>query len=135
MIEVQIAGAGAGKTYSLAQKIILHYGSTLHKKIFAITYTNNAAKNISEAIIKQIGYLPENIVVCTVHTFLLNEIIYPYSPFVLNEVYTTSSRCKTFSSFPPGKTEEQKKRENAATISRLKKSGVIHVDETYSAAW
>jgi superfamily I DNA/RNA helicase len=69
MIEVQIAGAGAGKTYSLAQKIILHYGSTLHKKIFAITYTNNAAKNISEAIIKQIGYLPENIVVCTVHTF------------------------------------------------------------------
>jgi hypothetical protein len=65
----------------------------------------------------------------------LNEIIYPYSPFVLNEVYTTSSRCKTFSSFPPGKTEEQKKRENAATISRLKKSGVIHVDETYSAAW
>ncbi|MBA5239165.1 UvrD-helicase domain-containing protein [Pectobacterium aroidearum] len=135
MIEVQIAGAGAGKTHGLAQKIILHYDPTLHKKIFAITYTNNAAKNISETIIKQLGYLPENIVVCTVHTFLLNEIIYPYSPFVLNEVHTTSSRCKTFSNFPPGKTEEQKKRENAFTISRLKKSGVIHVDETYSAAW
>ena len=135
MIEVQIAGAGAGKTYSLAEKIIAHYDPMSHKKIFAITYTNNAAKNISEAIIKQRGYLPENIVVCTVHTFLLNEIIYPYSPFVLNEVHTTSSRCKTFSNFPPGKSAEQKQREAKSTISRLKKIGVMHVDETYSAAW
>ena len=135
MIEVQIAGAGAGKTYGLAEKIIAHYNPTSHKKIFAITYTNNAAKNISEAIIKQLGYLPENIVVCTVHTFLLNEIIYPYSPFVLNEVHTTSSRCKTFSNFPPGKSAEKKQREAKGTISRLKKIGVIHVDETYAAAW
>jgi superfamily I DNA/RNA helicase len=135
MIEVQIAGAGAGKTYGLAEKIITHYDPTSHKKVFAITYTNNAAKNILEAIINQLGYLPENIVVCTVHTFLLNEIIYPYSPFILNEVYTTSSRCKTFSDFPPGKSAEQKQREAKSTISRLKKIGVIHVDETYAAAW
>lgn len=135
MIEVQIAGAGAGKTYGLAEKIIAHYDPTSHKKIFAITYTNNASKNISETIIKQLGYLPENIVVCTVHTFLLNEIIYPYSPFVLNEVHTTSSRCKTFSNFPLGKSAEKKQRETKSTISRLKKIGVIHVDETYAAAW
>lgn len=135
MIEVQIAGAGAGKTHGLAEKIIKHYDPMSYKKIFAITYTNNAATNISEAIIKLLGYLPETIVVCTVHTFLLNEIIYPYSPFVLNEVYTASSRCKKFSNFPPGKSEEQKRRESAGTISRLKKSGVIHVDETYAAAW
>ncbi|OOE39222.1 DNA helicase UvrD [Salinivibrio kushneri] len=135
MIEVQIAGAGAGKTHGLAEKVIKHYDPTSYKKIFAITYTNNAATNISEAIIKQLGYLPETIVVSTVHTFLLNEIIYPYSPFVLNEVHTTSSRCKTFSNFPPGKSAEQKRRESVGTISRLKKSGVIHVDETYAAAW
>ena len=65
----------------------------------------------------------------------MNEIIYPYSPFVLNEIHTTSSRCKTFSNFPPGKSAEQKRRESADTISRLKKRGVIHVDETYAAAW
>jgi len=135
MIEVQIAGAGAGKTHGLAEKIIKHYDASSYKKIFAITYTNNAAKNISEAIIKQLGYLPDNIVVCTVHKFLLNEIIYPYSPFVLNEVHVNSSRCKTYSNFPPGKTDEQKKRESANTISRLKKKGIIHVDETYAAAW
>lgn len=135
MIEVQLAGAGAGKTHGLAERIIKHYDASSHKKIFAITYTNNAAKNISEAIIKRLGRLPENIVVCTVHAFLLNEIIYPYSPFVLNEVYVNSSSCKTFSNFPPGKTDEQKRRESASTISRLKKNGVIHVDETYAAAW
>ncbi|MEZ8065116.1 UvrD-helicase domain-containing protein, partial [Vibrio kanaloae] len=135
MIEIQIAGAGAGKTHSLAEKIIAHYDSTSHKKIFAITYTNNATQNISQAIIRQLGYLPDNIVVCTVHTFLLNEVIYPYSPFVLNEVHTTSSQCKTFSNFPAGKSAEKKQREAKSTISRLKKIGVIHVDETYSAAW
>lgn len=135
MIEVQIAGAGAGKTHGLAVKIIERYNPASYKKIFAITYTNNAAKNITDAIIKQFGCLPETIVVCTVHSFLLSEIIYPYSPFVLNEVYTTSSLCKTFSNFPSGKTEQQKTLERARTISRLKKIGVIHVDETYSAAW
>lgn len=135
MIEVQIAGAGAGKTHGLAQMIIAHYDSTSYKKIFAITYTNNATQNISQSIIKQLGHLPENIVVCTVHTFLLNEVIYPYSPFVLNEVHTTSSQCKTFSNFPAGKSAEKKQRETKITISRLKKIGVIHVDETYAAAW
>lgn len=135
MIKVQIAGAGAGKTHGLAEKIIAHYNTISHKKIFAITYTNSASKNISQEIVNQLGYLPETIVVCTVHAFLLNEVIYPYSPFVLNEVYITSSRCKTFSNFPPGKSSEKKRREAKSTISRLKKIGVIHVDETYSAAW
>lgn len=135
MIEVQIAGAGAGKTHGLAEKIIAHFDSTSYKKVFAITYTNNATQNISQAIIKQLGYLPDNIVVCTVHTFLLNEVIYPYSPFVLNEVHTSSSQCKTFSNFPAGKSAEKKQREAKSTISRLKKMGVIHVDETYAAAW
>ena len=61
--------------------------------------------------------------------------IFEYSPFVLNEVHTTSSQCKTFSNFPAGKSAEKKQREAKSTISRLKKIGVIHVDETYSAAW
>lgn len=37
--------------------------------------------------------------------------------------------------FPPGKSAEKKQRETKSTISRLKKIGVIHVDETYAAAW
>jgi superfamily I DNA/RNA helicase len=135
MIEIQIAGAGAGKTFGMAEKIINHYVPSSHKKIFAITHTNAAAKNISDAIIEQFGFLPENIEVCTVHTFLLNEIIYPYSPFVLDEVYTTSSRCRLYSSFPSGKSADKIRNESKSTISRLRRNGVIHVDEAYSAAW
>lgn len=135
MIEIQIAGAGGGKTHGMAKKIISHYDPESHKTIYAITYTNAAAKNISDTIMERLGFLPENIKVCTVHTFLLNEIIYPYSPFVLGEVYTTSSRCRLYSSFPPGKTAEKIRNESKRTISRLRRIGVIHVDEVYNAAW
>ena len=135
MIEIQIAGAGAGKTHGMAAKIISHYDPESHKDVYAITYTNAAAKNISDAIIEQLGFLPENIKVCTVHTFLLNEIIYPYSPFVLGDVYTTSSRCRLFSRYPPGKSAEKIRNESKRTISRLRGIGVIHVDEAYNAAW
>tara|TARA_B110000908_G_scaffold84264_1_gene100693 strand:- start:237 stop:1658 length:1422 start_codon:yes stop_codon:yes gene_type:complete len=135
MIEIQIAGAGGGKTYGMAQKIIKHHDPESHKTIYAITYTNAAAKNISDTIIEQFGFLPENIKVCTVHTFLLNEIIYPYSPFVLGEVFTTSSRYRLYSSFPAGKSADKILFESKRTISRLKGIGIIHVDEVYNAAW
>lgn len=135
MIEIQIAGAGGGKTYGMAEEIIKHYDPESHKTIYVITYTNAAAKNISDTIIKQFGFLPENIKVCTVHTFLLNEIIYPYSPFVLGKVFTTSSRCRLYSSFPAGKSADKIRNESKRTISRLKGIGIIHVDEVYNAAW
>lgn len=135
MIEIQIAGAGGGKTHGMAKKIISHYDPESHKIIYAITYTNAAAKNISDTIMDRLGFLPDNIKVCTVHTFLLNEIIYPYSPFVLGEVYTTSSRCRLYSSFPPGKSADKIRNESKRTISRLRGMGIIHVDEAYSAAW
>ncbi|MBD2798322.1 DEAD/DEAH box helicase, partial [Xenorhabdus sp. 18] len=133
MIEIQIAGAGAGKTFGLAQKIAEHYDPKCHKNIFAITYTNDASKNISDAIIKQLGFLPDNIKVQTVHTFLLNEIIYPYSPFVLNETYTTSSRCQL--SFADTKGKHKTRVTKSFILKKLKNKGIMHVEEVYSAAW
>ncbi|MGK0272105.1 MAG: hypothetical protein ACI88H_002771 [Cocleimonas sp.] len=135
MIEIQIAGAGGGKTHGMAEKIINHYDPESYKAIYAITYTNAAAKNISDTIIEQLGFFPEKIKVCTVHTFLLNEVIYPYSPFVLGQVYTTSSRCRLYSSFPTGKSADKIRNESKRTISRLRGIGIIHVDEVYNAAW
>tara|TARA_B100000745_G_C20092857_1_gene373604 strand:- start:26 stop:142 length:117 start_codon:yes stop_codon:yes gene_type:complete len=38
MIEVQIAGAGAGKTHGLAEKIIKHFDASSHKKITARSF-------------------------------------------------------------------------------------------------
>lgn len=90
MIEIEIAGAGAGKTYGLAEKLLLAIKSNPNnnKKIFAITFTNKAKKKITETIIKLEGLIPEKIHIDTVHSFLLTEIIFPYSKFILNEIYT-----------------------------------------------
>ncbi|MGQ4869539.1 UvrD-helicase domain-containing protein, partial [Aeromonas caviae] len=88
MIEVQIAGAGAGKTYGLAKSLIEHIKAcTNHKKTFALTYTNTATVKIEQEIIKQNGFIPPNLCIQTVHSFLLNEIIYPFSSFTLGDIY------------------------------------------------
>jgi superfamily I DNA/RNA helicase len=52
MIEIQIAGAGAGKTYGLAKALIAHTKTcTSHKKTYALTYTNSATTKIEQEII------------------------------------------------------------------------------------
>ncbi|EPF81686.1 UvrD-helicase domain-containing protein [Acinetobacter rudis] len=92
MIEIQIAGAGAGKTYGLAETLIGHIKAcTTHKKTFALTYTNSATAKIEQEIIKQYGFIPQNLYIQTVHSFLLNEIVYPFSSFTLDDVYNDSS--------------------------------------------
>ena len=82
--QVQIAGAGAGKTYGLAE-LICNSKIEDGKNIYAITYTNYAKKNIEDKIVEQKGYIPDNVKISTIHTFLLNEIIYPYSSYILNK--------------------------------------------------
>ena len=84
MIHIQVAGAGAGKTYTLAELILQEHDLNItHKSIFAITYTNSAKENIIKNIIEKRGRLPDNIKIQTVHTFLLNEIIFPFSWYII----------------------------------------------------
>ncbi|TON14499.1 hypothetical protein CGH61_24930, partial [Vibrio parahaemolyticus] len=64
---------------------------TSHKKTFALTYTNSATAKIEQEIIKQHGFIPSNLCIQTVHSFLLNEIIYPFSSFTLGDVYNDTS--------------------------------------------
>lgn len=85
MIEIQVAGAGAGKTYGLAEAIIGCVDKNSHKKIYVLTYTNAAKEKIEHEIIKKLKAVPDQVEIETIHTFLLNEIIYPFSPFVLGE--------------------------------------------------
>ncbi|MHA2760732.1 UvrD-helicase domain-containing protein [Vibrio harveyi] len=123
MIEVQIAGAGAGKTYGLAKTLIDHIKAcTSHKKTFALTYTNSATTKIEQEIIKQHGFIPSNLCIQTVHSFLLNEIIYPFSSFTLGDVYNDTS---IMISNPKYKN---------ALFARLKKINVIHTDNVYNIA-
>lgn len=126
MIEISIAGAGAGKTYQLAQAIIqyLQTHPYTHKKIYAVTYTNAAKSEIETELIKQFGYIPSNIEVQTVHTFLLNEIIYPYSPFITGDTWIT---CSIFPLSPEPRLKNWQ-------LGKLKKKQIIHIDNVYSIA-
>ncbi|WP_415721631.1 UvrD-helicase domain-containing protein [Photobacterium ganghwense] len=123
MIEVQIAGAGAGKTYGLAKTLIDHIKAcTSHKKTFALTYTNSATAKIEQEIIKQHGFIPSNLCIQTVHSFLLNEIIYPFSSFTLGDVYNDTSIMISNSKYKNG------------LFARLRKMNVIHTDNVYNIA-
>lgn len=87
-MKIKIAGAGAGKTTSMAESII-HLCSETEEylKIFCITFTNSAAKCIREKIITHYGYIPENIVISTIHSFLYREFIRPYYYLLYNKQY------------------------------------------------
>ena len=122
MIEIQIAGAGAGKTYGLAEALIVHIKAcTTHKKTFALTYTNSATAKIEQEIIKQHGFIPKNLYIQTVHSFLLNEIVYPFSSFTLGDVYNDSSIMHVGNSkFKNG------------LFKKLREKKVIHAENAYN---
>lgn len=122
MIEIQVAGAGAGKTYGLAEKVVDCLNVDSHKKIFALTYTNSAKEEIEAEIIKRLGALHDRVEIETVHTFLLNEIIYPFSPFVLGESYCTATNAYLHPKY------------KSMRIKQLKVANIMHVEEVYSAA-
>lgn len=125
MIEVQIAGAGAGKTYGLAKTLIDHVKAcTSHKKTFALTYTNSATAKIEQEIIKQHGFIPSNLCIQTVHSFLLNEIIYPFSSFTLGDVYNDASIMMLSSNV---------KFKNWH-LKQLKDKNIIHAESVYNIA-
>lgn len=120
MITVQIAGAGAGKTFGLASKISQRLAvSEPYKTVYALTYTNSARDKIELELRKKHDGM--NVKVETVHSFLLSEIIFPYSSYVLGDKYSSVS----FETLP---TEAAFKN---ARIKKLKENGVIHVDNVY----
>lgn len=124
MIEVQIAGAGAGKTFGLAAALIAHIKAcSTHKKTFALTYTNSATAKIEQEIIKKHGFIPSMLCIQTVHSFLLNEIIYPFSSFTLGDVYNDAS----IMILPVPKYKN-------SLFARLRKINVIHADNVYNIA-
>ena len=126
MSEIQIAGAGAGKTYQLASKSIQCYKKLKdHKKIYAITYTNSARQNITDNIVNQMGSVPTAIVISTVHSFLLNEIIYPFSKFITGKWYN-----KAISIPLPNKPSLKNYK-----LNFLNEKNIIHNEQVYNKAF
>lgn len=122
---IQVAGAGAGKTYGLADRIIKRDEVVKdHKVIFAITYTNAAKKNITEQLCKQMGVVPNHIRIMTVHSFLLEKIIFPYSNIVLKQSY------KKAISIPLSDIPQFK----AAKLKRINDRNIIHNQQVFKKA-
>lgn len=72
---------GSGKTRSLINKIIYEYNEDDSAHIIAITYTRRAANEIEDRIQENLGYLPSNIWIGTIHKFCLEFIVRGYGSF------------------------------------------------------
>ena len=125
MLRIQIAGAGAGKTYGLATIIKARMEESLSEKsVYALTYTNAAKQKIHSEILRQCGYIPKNLHVETVHSFLLNTIIFPFSSFVTKQKYKIAS----IEGLP-----DNVKWKNLR-ISTLKNENIVHAEVVYKVA-
>lgn len=125
MIRVQIAGAGAGKTYGLASIIKARMEENPSGKlVYALTYTNAAKSKIHAEIVRQCGHVPQNLHIETVHGFLLNTIIFPFSTFVTQQKYQTAS-VEVLS--------DNLKWKNLR-IKNLKNEGIVHAEVVYKVA-
>lgn len=124
--QIQIAGAGAGKTYTLAEKILVRY----HKKdndkiIYAISFTNYAKRNIEQRVAElNNGLMPSDICIETVHSFLLNEIIYPFSQYYFGKAFSKATSMKL-----PIEIKLQKYQ-----LKRVNERGIIHNSQVFNKA-
>lgn len=87
-MQIGIAGAGAGKTTTMADTIIkLREETDKSKNIFCITFTHNAVSCIEQKLQDYYGIIPNNIVVSTIHSFLYREFIKPYYFLLFGKQY------------------------------------------------
>lgn len=123
---IQLAGAGAGKTFEMADNII-NYLSEVgsdDKDIIATSYTNFSIQNIFDKFKNEFNGVPETVKILTIHKFLLDYIIYPYSKFILNVKYNSASII-------PLSTNIKYKN---LRISQLKSQGIIHSEKVFAVA-
>lgn len=85
-MKVNVAGAGAGKTTKMAE-LITGLDIPEGKIVFCIAFTNAAAKNIAEKVEEKLGTIPDNIKISTIHSFLYQELVYPYYFALYNKHY------------------------------------------------
>lgn len=124
--QIQIAGAGAGKTYTLAEKILVrHHKKDNDKIIYAISFTNYAKRNIEQRVAElNNGLMPSDICIETVHSFLLNEIIYPFSQYYFGKAFSKATSMKL-----PIEIKLQKYQ-----LKRVNERGIIHNSQVFNKA-
>ena len=73
-MQIKVAGAGAGKTTNLAN-IISSLSFSEGKNTYCIAFSNSATENISKRVNSTLKYIPKNLKISTIHSFLFSEII------------------------------------------------------------
>lgn len=118
-MKIEIAGAGAGKTTNLIDKIYESYQLNPEHNIFCISFTNSSVDTISSGLEIKFGIIPENIKVVTIHSFLYSEIVKPYN-FLLYGIHYQSISSKKLNA---------DLRLRNLEISKLEKVSVLHVEK------
>lgn len=114
-MKINVAGAGAGKTTKMAERI----GKYLipdGKILFCIAFTNNAVENITQKLTEKFGGIPENIRISTIHSFLYRELIAPYYYFLFEKQFKELSAINL-----PSKLIYRNKR-----LSELEAMNILH---------
>lgn len=116
-MKISVAGAGAGKTTSIADTIVrLRSETDIHLNICCITFTNNAVECIKKKLKKHYGEIPNNIIVSTIHSFLYREFVKPYYYLMYEKQYERISTAEL-----PQKAEYKR-----AKIRRLEDKNILH---------
>lgn len=127
LLKIVVAGAGAGKTTSMADEIASRLMQVEKGKIiYVLTFTNSARDMIRNKLIESNNEIPSNVKVETYHTFLLQEVIYPFHHLLFEKKLTSASIIKL------PKVHSYKN----SRIKELKLENIIHVEKvTETAKW
>ncbi|MEG9298067.1 UvrD-helicase domain-containing protein [Mangrovibacillus sp. Mu-81] len=122
---IVVAGAGAGKTSSMAELVISRLKEiTDNKIIYVITYTNAARDRIKEKVLENEGCIPNLLKIETIHSFLLKEVIYPFNHLVYGAQYKSASQIPLH---PKPAFKAIKKKE-------LRREHILHVEDVTKTA-
>jgi superfamily I DNA/RNA helicase len=126
-MRIVVAGAGAGKTTSMAQMVLARYKEITDQKIiYVITYTNAASDHIKKKIIELNGCIPKYIFIETLHSFLIKEFIFPFHHLLYDQQFNKVSLIK----LPDNHMHK------AYKIKELNNNNYIHVEKvTETAKW
>ncbi|MRC29435.1 AAA family ATPase [Bacillus thuringiensis] len=126
-MKIVVAGAGAGKTTSMAQVVLDRLEEVTNGKfIYVITYTNAARDRIREKIIELNGCIPNRLFIETIHVFLLREFVFPFHHLLYDQQFTKASQMK----LPDNLIFKSRK------IKELADSKIVHVEKvTETAKW
>lgn len=126
-MKIVVAGAGAGKTTSMAQIVLERLKEVTDQKIiYVVTYTNAARDRIREKIVELNGTIPKQLFIETLHAFLLREFIFPFHHLIFEQQYTKVAHIKL----------SDNAGFKASKIKELATNKFVHVEKvTETAKW